>query len=127
MLTTESSTRVNVVPSVRPGMGSLLYPGGAAFRVWAPFATSASVAGSFNAWNPRANPLASEGNGYWSADVPGVKVGHQYKLVIPLPNGMPPSCIRCGRPSSRPTMPTGTSWPCATPSSIATTAMPFNA
>ncbi|HYV29955.1 MAG TPA: alpha-amylase family glycosyl hydrolase, partial [Candidatus Binatia bacterium] len=63
-------------------MGSMLYPGGAAFRVWAPFAAKVFVAGTFNAWKPRANPLASEGDGYWSADVPGVQVGHQYKLVI---------------------------------------------
>ncbi len=71
-----------VEPSNRPGMGTLLYQGGAAFRVWAPFASGISVAGEFNAWNATANPLASEGNGYWSADVDGVKIGMQYKFVI---------------------------------------------
>jgi 1,4-alpha-glucan branching enzyme len=63
-------------------MGSILYPGGAAFRVWAPFAAQVFVAGSFNGWSPTANPLASEGNGYWSCAVPGAKVGHQYKFVL---------------------------------------------
>jgi 1,4-alpha-glucan branching enzyme len=63
-------------------MGTILYAGGAAFRVWAPFASSVGVAGTFNAWSPTANPFASEGNGYWSADVPGVKVGDEYQFVI---------------------------------------------
>jgi 1,4-alpha-glucan branching enzyme len=63
-------------------MGTILYAGGAAFRVWAPFASTVGVAGAFNAWSPTANPFASEGNGYWSADVPGVKVGDEYKFVI---------------------------------------------
>ena len=71
-----------IVASARPGMGTILYEGGAAFRVWAPFATTLSVAGSFNQWSTTANPLASEGNGNWSADVPGVKIGDEYKFVI---------------------------------------------
>jgi hypothetical protein len=29
------------------------------------------VAGSFNGWSADSAPLASEGNGYWSVDVPG--------------------------------------------------------
>ncbi len=82
MPATSTSTSTAVSPSARPGMGSILYQGGAAFRVWAPFAAEVSVAGSFNSWSAATNPLASEGNGYWSADVPGVKVGHQYKFVI---------------------------------------------
>ncbi len=71
-----------VLPSARPGMGTILYAGGAAFRVWAPFASSVCVAGTFNAWSPTANPFASEGNGYWSVEVPGVKVGDEYQFVI---------------------------------------------
>lgn len=71
-----------VVPSQRPGMGTILYDGGAAFRVWAPFAEKVSVAVEFIEGNPTANPLASEGNGFWSADVAGVKVGMQYRFVI---------------------------------------------
>ena len=40
-----------VVPSTRAGMGSILFLGGAAFRVWTPFATRVSVAGEFNQWD----------------------------------------------------------------------------
>ena len=69
-------------------MGTILFPGGAAFRVWAPFATSVGVAGTFNGWSATANPFASEDNGYWSADVPGVQVGDEYQFV--LVNGTQP-------------------------------------
>jgi 1,4-alpha-glucan branching enzyme len=71
-----------VSPSARSGMGSILYSGGAAFRVWGPFAAKVSVAGTFNAWSATAHPLASEGNGFWSADIAGARIGHQYKFVI---------------------------------------------
>ena len=82
MPATVNSNPTAVSPSARLGMGSILYDGGAAFRVWAPFAVEVTVAGSFNSWSATTNPLASEGNGYWSADVPGVKIGHQYKFVL---------------------------------------------
>jgi 1,4-alpha-glucan branching enzyme len=71
-----------VLPSTRQGMGTILYPGGAAFRVWAPFASNVCVAGTFNAMSPTANPFASENNGYWSVDVPGAKIGDEYQFVI---------------------------------------------
>jgi 1,4-alpha-glucan branching enzyme len=63
-------------------MGTILYNGGAAFRVWAPFASNLCVAGTFNAWSPTANPLASENNGFWSGDVDGVKIGDEYQFGI---------------------------------------------
>jgi 1,4-alpha-glucan branching enzyme len=69
-------------PSARPGIGTILYPGGVAFRVWAPFASSAFAGGTFNEWSDTANPFASEGNGYWSVDVPGEKIGDEYQFVI---------------------------------------------
>jgi 1,4-alpha-glucan branching enzyme len=71
--------------SARPGMGALPYSGGVTFRVWAPFATSIGVAGTFNAWNPDASLLARDGGGYWSADIPGAKVGDEYKFVLTSP------------------------------------------
>ena len=71
-----------ISPSVRPGMGTSLYPDGVTFRVWAPFASSVFAAGSFNQWNAAANPFGSEGNGYWSVDVPGAKIGDEYQFVI---------------------------------------------
>ncbi len=69
-------------PSLRAGMGAVPYEGGVAFRVWAPNAESVFVAGSFNAWSATANPLSSEGAGYWSADVALARSGDEYKFVI---------------------------------------------
>jgi 1,4-alpha-glucan branching enzyme len=63
-------------------MGTILFPGGVAFRVWAPFASSVCAAGTFNQWSPSANPFASEGNGYWSVEVPGAGIGDEYQFVI---------------------------------------------
>lgn len=76
--------------STRPGMGALPYAGGSTFRVWAPFARSVSVAGTFNAWSPTADRLTNEGNGYWSADIPGAGIDDQYKFVLTGPSGPAP-------------------------------------
>ena len=72
----------NVASSSHPGMGAIPYPGGTAFRVWAPHADQVCVAGTFNNWSKKANPLASEGHGYWSTDVPGARAGDEYKYVL---------------------------------------------
>jgi 1,4-alpha-glucan branching enzyme len=77
---------MSATPSSRPGMGTILFPGGAAFRVWAPFANSVAVAGDFNEWHPSQNPLASEGNGYWSGEINNAEIGHGYKFVLRNPN-----------------------------------------
>src|SRR4030067_681171 len=69
-------------PSPRPGMGTILIPGGVAFRVWAPFASQVFAAGDFNQWSTVANPFTREGNGYWYVEVPGAKIGAEYKFVI---------------------------------------------
>ena len=74
--------RVGVVPSSRVGMGAVPHRGGVTFRVWAPFADAVAVSGDFNGWSTTADPLASEGNGYWSADVSAVVKGSQYRFVI---------------------------------------------
>jgi 1,4-alpha-glucan branching enzyme len=70
------------VPSTTPGMGAIPYDGGTSFRVWAPFAVSVWLAGTFNEWADDTTPLASEGNGYWSVDVDGAGPGDRYKYVI---------------------------------------------
>jgi 1,4-alpha-glucan branching enzyme len=76
--------------SIHPGMGALPYPGGASFRLWAPHASGVAVAGTFNGWDATAAPLTHEGNGSWSVDVPGVRVGDEYKFVITNPTrGVP--------------------------------------
>ena len=77
-----------VLPSDHPGMGTILLPEGVAFRVWAPFATEVFVTGTFNQWSTTANPFASEGNGYWSVEVPEAKIGDEYQFVIR--NGVQP-------------------------------------
>jgi 1,4-alpha-glucan branching enzyme len=71
-----------VLPTAHPGMGTILLPEGVAFRVWAPFATEVFVTGTFNQWSNTANPFASEGNGYWSVEVPGAKIGDEYQFLI---------------------------------------------
>ena len=58
------------------------YLGGVAFRVWAPFAPWVRVVGTFNNWDKTTNELASEGNGYWSVDLLGAKVGDEYRYVV---------------------------------------------
>src|SRR5438094_6824179 len=82
MAATNPSVPTPVAPSAHPGMGTILYPGGVAFRVWAPFASSVCAAGTFNQWNASSHPFASEGNGYWSATVAGAKIGDEYQFVI---------------------------------------------
>ncbi len=72
----------NVALSSQPGLGAILHPEGTIFRVWAPHADQVYVAGTFNEWSETANPLASEGYGYWSVEISGVGVGDEYKYVI---------------------------------------------
>jgi 1,4-alpha-glucan branching enzyme len=70
------------VASVRPGVGAIPYSGGTTFRTWAPNASAVKVAGTFNSWSSSANPLASEGSGWWSVDVPSAGEGQEYKFVV---------------------------------------------
>lgn len=74
-------------PSHLTGMGSVPYEDGATFRVWAPHARAVCVTGSFSGWPVPGTPLHHEGGGYWSADVPGVKPGDEYKYVITAADG----------------------------------------
>ena len=64
------------------GMGALLHDDGIGFRVWAPHASAVAVKGEFNMWSDDANPLESEGNGYWYGFVPGATVGQEYKFHL---------------------------------------------
>src|SRR5512146_2156488 len=85
----ELSTEIPITspqPSSHSGMGAIVYPGGVAFRVWAPFASQVFVGGDFNNWSADANPLASEGNGYWSVDVLGAQNEQKYCYAIHNPN-----------------------------------------
>jgi 1,4-alpha-glucan branching enzyme len=69
-------------PSLRAGMGSLPYPGGVAFRVWAPHADNVAVVGDFNDWADDRDRLVRESGGYWSGDVRGAQAGQRYGYVI---------------------------------------------
>ncbi len=71
-----------LIPSAKTGMGAWVDSGDTTFRVWAPNATTVTIAGSFNSWSGTATPLASEVGGMWSVDVPGDHRGETYKYVI---------------------------------------------
>jgi len=57
---------------------------GVQFAVWAPGASSVSVTGDHNGWNPSANPLKArwDGSGIWEGFIPGLKAGDLYKYRI---------------------------------------------
>ena len=77
-------------PVANDGMGSLCYPDGTCrFRVWAPFAKAVRVEGDFTGWSARPVDLTAEGNGNWSAVVPGVSALQMYKYT-----GSPTSAVR---------------------------------
>lgn len=82
------SVEVSAVASPQPGMGADPHAGGTSFRVWAPNATAAYLAGSFNNWSGTATPMASEGNGNWSLDIRNLAAGAEYKYVLTTPNGV---------------------------------------
>lgn len=58
----ESTSSIKPLSSQRGGMGALPYDGGVMFRVWARFAPSVFVVGTFNAWSTAAHPLAPDGD-----------------------------------------------------------------
>jgi len=63
----------------KKNVGAILHSRGATFRVWAPFASSVSVKGSFS---QELVPLKTEGDGYWSVQVKGAEAGHEYQFII---------------------------------------------
>jgi 1,4-alpha-glucan branching enzyme len=66
-------------------IGAILHRDGVSFRVWAPFAASVAVSGSFNEWGRE--PMASEGDGYWFVKIKKAEAGQEYKYVINTGNG----------------------------------------
>jgi 1,4-alpha-glucan branching enzyme len=70
-------------------MGAIPHDTSTMFRVWAPHATSISVVGTFNDWDPARDPLARDDRGRaetWSADV-GAGPGDEYRFVLQTPDG----------------------------------------
>ena len=76
-----------VTVSNHAGMGSMVYQDGTAFRTWAPFASKVEAIFYNRPDEDHKHPvaavlLASEGNGYWSVDVSGVRPGQLYRFRI---------------------------------------------
>jgi len=70
-------------------MGAIPHDAITTFRVWAPHATSISVVGTFNDWDPARDPLARDDRGRaetWSADV-AAGPGDEYRFVLQTPDG----------------------------------------
>jgi hypothetical protein len=57
-------------------------PGGIEFTYYDPSAYSVALAGSFNNWDMRANPLEKDAEGTWKAVVPLGPGTYEYKFVI---------------------------------------------
>ncbi len=62
-------------------LGASTVGAGVVFRVWAPNARSAGIAGSFNGWSAQASPLTGV-QGFWEALVPSARPGGEYKFVF---------------------------------------------
>ena len=60
---------------------------GVKFAVYAPNARAVSVIGDFNAWDGRALPMGSCGDGVWRLFVPDLVEGQGYKFEITSHNG----------------------------------------
>ncbi len=69
------------------GMGAIPHEGGIAFRVWAPHAKAVSVVGAFNDFQPTANPMSHEAEGFWHTDVAAAKVGQEYRFWLDIETG----------------------------------------
>lgn len=75
----------NMAHQVKKQLGATLRSSGATFRVWAPFAESVSISGTFT---PDGSvELFSEGDGYWSVSIKGVEAGQLYKYMIKTSDG----------------------------------------
>ncbi len=61
---------------------------GVYFAVWAPHATSVSLVGDFNNWEPESHPMTLlETSGIYEIFVPGLKEGNLYKFSIVTQTG----------------------------------------
>ena len=70
-------------------MGCILGEGTTDFAVWAPNASRVTVVGSFNDWDPAANPLVprADGSGVWQGAIAGVARGDTYKFHVVSADG----------------------------------------
>lgn len=70
---------------IKKDLGVILRGDRATFRVWAPFAKSVKIGGTFTP-NGQLN-LVNEPGGYWSITVHNVEAGQQYKYYIETQDG----------------------------------------
>ncbi len=71
-------------------MGAIPHGEGTTFRVWAPHAVAAFVTGTFDDWAQDRTALVRDDDGAagtWSADVPGVGPGEEYRFTIRTTEG----------------------------------------
>ena len=70
---------------IKKELGVTLHKNGAKFRVWAPFAKSVKIGGTFT---PDGQvDMQSESDGYWFVDIDDVEPGQQYKYYIESASG----------------------------------------
>jgi 1,4-alpha-glucan branching enzyme len=74
--------QVSIVKSEFDGKGAIPFTGGTTFRIWAPNASGANVAGQFNNWSTTQATMVSEPGGWWSLDLRNALAGQQYKFVL---------------------------------------------
>ncbi len=72
---------VNTTPLGRFPLGATDDGTGTVFRVWAPNATNASVAGTFNGWSTTAHRLTNVA-GTWQTRIAGARPGDEYQFVF---------------------------------------------
>jgi 1,4-alpha-glucan branching enzyme len=71
---------------VKKNLGVTLHSGEAEFRVWAPFAKSVSLSGTFTPDKPL--QMNNENDGYWSLIVKDIEIGQQYRYLIETEHGI---------------------------------------
>ncbi len=70
---------------IKKELGVTLHGGAATFRLWAPFAKSVNIGGTFTTDGQLA--LTSESDGYWSITIHNIEPGQQYKYYIETQDG----------------------------------------
>ena len=65
------------------------------FEFSAPEAKEVSLAGSFNQWNPQANPMKKDKKGIWKATLALEPGKYEYRFVVDGNWENDPSCSSC--------------------------------
>jgi 1,4-alpha-glucan branching enzyme len=72
---------VNTTPLGRFPLGATVDSTGVVFRVWAPNATTANVAGQFNNWSTTSHPMTNIA-GVWQTRITTARLGQEYQFVF---------------------------------------------